>query len=111
MAQMDPAATKTVIPMTDFSDFSVSSGPMQSAPSRVSESSDSRPFGAPCSPSAEKLIAALTLAADKTATSIAHGTKQTRLEVRERLNEVIRWVVTILRDGDDRANDSPVIAR
>ena len=111
MAQMDPAASKTVSPMTDFSDYSLSSSPMQSAASRVSESSESRTLGTTHSPTADKLIAALRLAADKTATSIAHGTKQTRLEVRERLNEVIGWVVTILRDGEDRANDSPVIAR
>jgi signal transduction histidine kinase len=109
MAQMDPAATKTVSPMTDFSDYSLSSSPMRSAASRVSESSDSPSFGAACSPTAEKLIAALKLAADRTATSIAHGTKQTRLEVRERLNEVIGWIVTILRDADER--ESPVIAR
>ncbi len=75
MAQMDPAATKTVSPMTDFSDYSPSPGPIQSAGSRVSESSDSRFVGAVCSPTAEKLIAALRLAADRTATSIAHGTK------------------------------------
>src|SRR5689334_8704902 len=102
MAQMDPAATRTVSPMTDYSDYRSSPGPMQSAP-RVSDSSESRTLGPAFSSSAERLIAALRLAADKTATSIAHGTKQTRLEVRERLNEVIGWLVNNLRDGDDRA--------
>ena len=112
MAQMDPAATRTVSPMTDYSDYSLSSGPMKSAAPRVSESSDSRSLGAASSSTADRLIVALKHAADKTATSIAHGTKQTRLEVRDRLNEVIAWVVTNLRDGNDGAPDnSPVIAR
>ena len=112
MAQMDPAATRIVSPMTDYSDYSLASSPIQSAASRVSDSSDSRSLGAAFSPSAERLIVALRHAADKTATSIAHGTKQTRLEVRERLNEVIGWVVHTLRDGvNGAADDSPVIAR
>lgn len=112
MAQMDPAATRTVSPMTDYSDYRLSTGPMQSAAPRVSDSSDSRTLGPTSSSTAERLIVALRVAADKTATSIAHGTKQTRLEVRERLNEVIGWLVNNLRDGDDRAsNVSPVIAR
>jgi len=112
MAQMDPAATRIVSPMTDYSDYRLNSSPMQSAASRVSDPSDSRSLGAVFSPSAERLIAALRHAADKTATSIAHGTKQTRLEVRERLNEVIGWIVSNLREGDERGiNNSPVIAR
>ncbi|HKR08884.1 MAG TPA: HAMP domain-containing sensor histidine kinase [Gemmatimonadaceae bacterium] len=63
-------------------------------------------------PSAEKLVEALKVAADKTATSIAHGTRQTRLEVRERLNEVIGWLVASLKDGADQSlKVPPVIAR
>ena len=120
MAQMDPAAMRTVSPTTDYSDYRLSPGPdyrlspgpMQSAAPRVSDSSDSRTLGPTSSSTAERLIVALRVAADKTSTTIAHGTKQTRLEVRERLNEVIGWLVNNLRDSDDRAsNVSPVIAR
>lgn len=112
MAQMDPAASKIAPPMTDFSDYTLTSGPMQSAPSRISDSNGSPSLGSSCTLSAEKLVAALKLAADQTATSIAHGTKQTRLEVRDRLNEVIGWVVSHLRPGAEiNSSVPPVIAR
>ena len=112
MAQMDPAATKIAPSMTDFSDYTLTSGPMQSAPSRISDSNGSPSLGSSCTLSAEKLVAALKLAADQTATSIAHGTKQTRLEVRDRLNEVIGWVVSHLRPGAEiNSSVPPVIAR
>jgi signal transduction histidine kinase len=112
MAQMDPAATKTATPMTDYSDYSIQSGPMQSAPPRVSDSHGSPALGPISTSSGDKLVGALRLAADQTATSIAHGTKQTRLEVRERLNEVIGWVVSTLRPGAERTTTvPPVIAR
>ena len=112
MAQMDPAVTKTVTSMTDYSDFRVSSSPMQSAPPRTPDTSEATSLSGAYSPNAEKLIGALKIAADKTATSIAHGTKQTRLEVRERLNEVIGWLVNNLRYGSDNsASVPPVIAR
>ena len=112
MAQMDPAATKTASSMTDFSGYDSASGPMQSAASRVSNRSDSMSTGSVRAPSAEKLVEALKVAADKTATSIAHGTRQTRLEVRERLNEVIGWLVASLKDGADQSlKVPPVIAR
>ena len=112
MAQMDPSATRIVSPMTDYSDYGLASSPIQSAGTRVPDSSDSRSLGTSFSPTVERLVVALRHAADKTATSIAHGTKQTRLEVRERLNDVISWVVRNLREGGDNAiDDSPVIAR
>src|ERR1041385_4900623 len=112
MAQMDPAATKTASSMTDYSGYDAASSPMQSAASRVSNRSDSQSTGSVRTSSAEKLVEALKVAADKTATSIAHGTRQTRLEVRERINEVISWLVANLRDGADPSlRVPPVIAR
>jgi signal transduction histidine kinase len=58
------------------------------------------------------LVRALELAADRTATTIAHGTKQTRREVRERLNEVVNWLITSLRNKTESAVPvPPVIAR
>lgn len=111
MAQMDPAASKTVSPMTDYSDFSLSSGPMQSSASRATSKGESSLTPQSAS-TADTLVAALKVAADKTATSIAHGTKQTRLEVRERLNEVIGWLVASLRAPSNGHPDvPPVIAR
>src|SRR4051812_7852866 len=112
MAQMDPAATKTAYPMTDYSDYGVSPGPTKSAASRAPVNPEPMSSGTVRTSSADRLIDALKVAADKTATSIAHGTKQTRLEVRERLNEVIGWLVAMLRTGaDDSVNVPPVIAR
>src|SRR5256885_13437469 len=111
MAQMDPAGSKTVSPMTDYSDFSLPSSPMQSSPSRASSHGDTS-LTPELSSTTDKLVAALKVAADKTATSIAHGTKQTRLEVRDRLNEVIGWVVSHLRPGAEiNSSVPPVIAR
>ena len=98
--------------MTDFSDYHISLGRVQSAGSRVSDNNGSASAKTAPAPTAEKLILALRLAADQTATSIAHGTKQTRVEVRERLNEVIAWVVRSLRPDSELSGDvPPVIAR
>src|SRR5207247_1688808 len=64
------------------------------------------------SPSVASLIRALEVAADRTATSIAHGTKQARVEVRERLNEVISWLTLVVRSkAEDPTPVPPVIAR
>src|SRR5689334_24446417 len=112
MGQMDPAASKTSSRMTDYSDFSVSPGPIESAPPRTSGTSDIQSPESVNSHSAEKLIEALTVAADKTAAAIALGTKQTSLEVRERLNEVMAWLISNVRPGAPRhAHVPPVIAR
>jgi signal transduction histidine kinase len=52
------------------------------------------------------------LAADRTATTIALGTKQTSVEVRERLNEVIGWLSAGLRNKAPESTPvPPVIAR
>ncbi|MFL5558726.1 MAG: sensor histidine kinase [Gemmatimonadaceae bacterium] len=58
------------------------------------------------------LLHALELGADRTATAIAHGTKQTRVEVRERLNEVINWLsLSLATRSQDAPPVPPVIAR
>jgi signal transduction histidine kinase len=111
MAQMDPAATKTVSEMTDYSDYGPASSPIQSASPSRSESADPASVGSAFSPSSAKLIGALRIAADRTATAIAHGTKQTRLEVRERLAEVICWVIGSLEIREGGSKIPPVIAR
>src|SRR5689334_21357241 len=111
MAQMDPAGTNSASPMTDYSDYRLSHSPMQSASKRASESADVASSDRACPSTADNLIAALRIAADRTATSIAHGTKQTRVEVRERLNEVITWVIATLRTNASLTTDAPVIAR
>jgi len=66
----------------------------------------------PYTASVSPLVRALELAADRTATSIAHGTKQTRREVRERLNEVVSWLIASLGNPTrESAPVPPVIAR
>ncbi|HJP85471.1 MAG TPA: HAMP domain-containing sensor histidine kinase [Gemmatimonadaceae bacterium] len=97
--------------MTDYSDYRLSHSPMHSANKRASEGADVS--SSDCAPptTADNLIAALRVAADRTATSIAHGTKQTRVEVRERLNEVISWVIGTMRTNGTLSTAAPVIAR
>jgi signal transduction histidine kinase len=58
------------------------------------------------------LIKALEAAADRTATTIAHGTKQNRLQVRARLSEVVNWLISSLRNKTQESTPvPPVIAR
>ncbi|HEY1952506.1 MAG TPA: HAMP domain-containing sensor histidine kinase [Gemmatimonadaceae bacterium] len=65
-----------------------------------------------CTTTATSLLRALERAGDKTSASIAHGTKQTQLAVRERINEVIAWLVASLRNkGTEAPPMPPVIAR
>jgi len=109
MAQMDPAATKSASSAGSFRDY------VPTAPALASDAgalvSDSRPSSA-YSQTATSLLRALELAADRTATTIAQGTKQTSLEVRARLSEVVAWLVAGLRTrGNDNISCPPVIAR
>jgi signal transduction histidine kinase len=109
MAQMDPAATKTALSSGSFQDYApygrtVAGSPSTPVDSRVSTSTRSS--------TAASLLRALELAADRTATTIAQGTKQTNLEVRDRLCEVVRWLVAGLgAKGADAPPMPPVIAR
>jgi signal transduction histidine kinase len=56
------------------------------------------------------IIRALASAADRTSASIALGTKQSRAEIRQQLNEVIRWLGSNLQQESPRPCP-PVIAR
>ena len=111
MAQMDPAGTKSGSFTENFQDYA----PFKSSGSfgATARSENGAPPSASVhSMSAAALLRALELAADQTATAIAHGTKQTRLEVRTRLNEVINWVIVCLRGKQqDSTPVPPVIAR
>ena len=111
MAQMDPAGTKTVSAMTDISDFGLALSPIRSASRARAESGGPTALGGPFSPSQARLVDALQTATDRTAAAIAHGTKQTRLEVRERLTEVICWVIASFESRDGANKVPPVIAR
>jgi len=112
MAQMDPAATKSASSADSYHDYS----PFSSPPST---GGGARPNNGALAQSAplysttvSSLVRALELAADRTATTIAHGTKQTRREVRERLNEVVNWLIASLRKTTQSAVPvPPVIAR
>ncbi|HEY0528171.1 MAG TPA: HAMP domain-containing sensor histidine kinase [Gemmatimonadaceae bacterium] len=57
------------------------------------------------------LLRALAAAADRTSTSIAHGTKQSRAEIRSQLNEVVHWLAASLRRESNAGPYPPVIAR
>jgi signal transduction histidine kinase len=111
MAQMDPTATRLASPSENFSDYVPFATPPNPAATPANDNRSSRP-SAVCSSSAASLLRALELAADRTSTSIAHGTKQTRLEVRNQLNEVVVWLVESLRvKSGDTPPIPPVIAR
>jgi len=111
MAQMDPAVTKSGSFTGNFQDFASfqSTGSFGAA----TRSENGLPPAATAYPAtASSLLRALEQAADQTATAIAHGTKQTRVEVRVRLNEVINWLIVCLRSKpQDSAPVPPVIAR
>src|SRR4051812_41966343 len=108
MAEMDPAATKSVTMSGKYQDYSLSQS--LGNPSASKRNDGDPPIPLAPAKSTASLIKALELAADHTATGIAHGTKQARVEVRERLNEVIAWLSISLRSNAP-APVPPVIAR
>jgi len=109
MGQMDPAATKSISPAGSSQGYpsfqSSGSGP-------ANRNGDPPKPSTLTPPSLGSISRALDLAADHTATAIAHGTRQSRVEVRERLNEVISWLISGLRGKpQDPTPVPPVIAR
>jgi signal transduction histidine kinase len=112
MAQMDPGATKSASSSDSFNEYSVFSSPVNNgASSRANDGGSSQP-PAIASGTVSALIKALEVAADRTATTIAHGTKQNRLQVRARLSEVVNWLNTGLRNRTLESTPvPPVIAR
>lgn len=111
MAQMDPAATKSASSTDNFSDYAPFAPAVRAGVG--GEPNDNGYGRVTALPNTVlSLLRALELAADNTATTIAHGTKQTRLEVRDRLNEVVSWLTASLRDPAERSGPvPPVIAR
>jgi signal transduction histidine kinase len=112
MAQMDPAATKSASSAGSFSDYSSFASPVSAGAGGRANDAGSSQSASLYSNTADSLVCALELAADRTATTIAHGTKQTRCEVRQRLNEVVNWLIASLGNkAHDSAPIPPVIAR
>lgn len=111
MAQMDPVVTKSGNTSETFHNYAPSRSVGSQAAPRRNTGDSSQSFG-PRTTATDALLHALEVAADRTATAIAHGTKQARVEVRERLGEVIGWLSTCLR-GNAQAPTlvPPVIAR
>jgi signal transduction histidine kinase len=103
--------------MSSYPDYSSFSSPATpSAGIKAIEGGYPQPAAAQASAtstkSAASLLRALDLAADRTATTIALGTRQTSIEVRERLTEVVSWLSTSLRNKTSDATPvPPVIAR
>ncbi len=113
MAQMDPAATKSESSASSFDDYAprFSAAVSTGAPAQGNTPEPAQP-SALYPDAVVALVRALELAADRTATTIALGTKQTRLEVRTRLGEVVNWLIVSLRNKTpDAAPMPPVIAR
>lgn len=111
MAQMDPTATTSVPSMSSYPDY-FSSAPPAGSGNAAQTSERGLSQSTQSTRSAASLLRALELAADRTATTIALGTKQTSVEVRERLNEVIGWLSAGLRNKMPESTPvPPVIAR
>src|SRR3954467_6839302 len=105
---MDPVGTNTMSSPGTFQDY-VPYAPKLGFGNGV-RVSDSRTYSA--SSQSASLLHALELAADRTATTIAQGTKQASLDVRDRLGEVVQWLVASLQNKSaDTAPCPPVIAR
>ena len=112
MAQRDPAAIKSASSADSFQDYAPFSSPPSTGGGVRANNGASPQSGPLYSTTVSSLVRALELAADRTATTIAHGTKQTRREVRERLNEVVNWLIASLRNTTQSAVPvPPVIAR
>ena len=112
MAQMDPAATKSELSTGNFSDYAPSPPAVGAGVGGQPQDNGSARSGPISSYTVVSLLRALELAADRTATTIAHGTRQTRVEVRERLNQVVNWLSVSLRNPNESAGPvPPVIAR
>jgi len=109
MARMDPAATKSASFSENFQGYVPSQSSGSQSGARRNDSDSRRHSNTSNSTSA--LLGALESAADHTATAIAHGTKQARAEVRDRLNEVINWLGVSLRGSQAQTPVPPVIAR
>jgi signal transduction histidine kinase len=111
MAQMDPTAAKTALSSDHYQEYSPFLSASSGGVSRATDSAASSTVSL-YTPSASSLIRALEMAADRTATAIALGTKQTHHDVRERLNEVVSWLVGSLTNKIQlSAPIPPVIAR
>lgn len=109
---MDPTATKVASSSGNFTDYSPSTARVNPGTTRTSDGASPPSSGAGFAGNTTSLSRALELAADRTATTIALGTKQTRIEVRERLGEVVAWLLNSLRNKTNNSDPiPPVIAR
>ncbi|HEV7837418.1 MAG TPA: HAMP domain-containing sensor histidine kinase [Gemmatimonadaceae bacterium] len=98
--------------MSSYPDYFSSSAPSSSGAGAQASERGLAQSTTQSTRSAASLLRALELAADRTATTIALGTKQTSVDVRERLNEVINWLSAGLRNkAQDSTPVPPVIAR
>jgi len=109
---MDPAATKSASSSNGLNEYSGFSSPVSSGPNGQTSDGGSSQSPLISSTTVFALVKALEVAADRTATTIAHGTKQNRLQVRARLSEVVNWLIFSLRNkSHDSTPVPPVIAR
>jgi signal transduction histidine kinase len=112
MAQMDPVVAKNSSAPGSFQDYAPYVPAIASAASAGGAPTTEPKPTTPCTCSAGALLRALEQAADRTATTIAQGTKQTSIEVRDRLSEVVQWLgASLSTTGSDAPPCPPVIAR
>jgi signal transduction histidine kinase len=110
MAQMDPGGIRSMAEPSTFRDYSRSSnGAAFIANGAAPDARATSSIGPPAL-TATALLRALTSAADRTSASIALGTRQSRVEIRHQLEEVVRWLDVNLQDESARPCP-PVIAR
>lgn len=110
MSQVDPGGTESASPAIAFADY-LAPSPVLAARSNGSGDNGSR-GGAGSVSAQSSLIRALECAADRTSTSIAHGTRQSRSDIRSQLTQVTKWLAASVRlEPEQEAPVPPVIAR
>jgi len=110
MSQVDPGGTESVSPALSFSDY-VFPTPALACKSHGNGENGSRGGAGPVS-TPSPVMRALECAADRTSTSIAHGTRQSRADIRDQLTQVTKWLGASMQlDAAQEAPIPPVIAR
>ncbi len=110
MSQVDRGGTESADAAIAFSDYSLPTAAL-GCKSNGNGDNGSR-LGAASVYAPSPLMRALECAADRTSTSIAHGTRQSRADIRDQLTQVTKWLSASLQlDADQEAPIPPVIAR
>jgi len=112
MAQLEPNGTASANEAIAFTDYLPPSPGLSGRSNGNGNGNSGSHSGAASVLAPSSLVRALDTAADRTSTSIAHGTRQSRSDIRSQLDQVTEWLVRSLRlDPAQPAPGPPIIAR